>query len=55
MKVEKVARTFTVDYYLQDSVHPENIKRMMKDLFKGQNKTLEQWKEAEKSIMTRRC
>jgi len=51
----KAEQKFTVDYYLKDSEHPEGIKRMMRDLFKGQNKTLKQWKTADEETNTRRC
>jgi len=48
-------RTYPVDYYLQDTDHPEAIKRMMRGFFKGRSKTLEEWKYADDKINKRRC
>jgi hypothetical protein len=48
-------RKFSVDYYLSTTKHPEEIKKMMKDLFIGRCYTLERWKEIDNNTNNRRC
>ena len=50
-----VSIRYTINYYLKESKHPEEIQRMMRDLFKGRSKTLEEWKYADEKINKRRC
>ena len=46
---------YTINHYLKKSKHPEAIQRMMRDLFLGKSKTLEEWEYADKTINERRC
>lgn len=50
-----VSIRYTINHYLKESKHPEAIQRMMRDLFKGRSKTLEEWKYADEKINKRRC
>ena len=53
-KKEKI-RKFTVNHYLKTTDHPEKIKQMMKSLFKGECRTLEEWSNSDEKINKGRC
>lgn len=55
MSKEKDKRKYPVNFYLKESKRPVQIQRMMKDLFRGQVKTLEEWENADNQINNRRC
>lgn len=46
---------YTMDFYLKDKDHPEAIKRMMKQLYKGKSKTMTEWETIDKNMNERRC
>jgi hypothetical protein len=47
-------RMVTIQTYLSGTNHGENIKKMMNSLFKGQNRTMAEWKAADENINKRR-
>jgi len=53
--VETKGRKFSIDYYLRESKLSDPLKQMMKDLFHGQNHTMEEWKKIDDNTNKRRC
>jgi len=54
-KKDDKTRTYPINYFLKDLDRPEGVKRMMRDLFKGRSKTLEEWQYADDKLNNRRC
>lgn len=52
---DKVGRKFSIDFYLRESKLSDPLKKMMRDLFHGQNHTMEEWKTIDDSTNKRRC
>lgn len=51
---KKDERKYSIDFYLEKAKLSEPIKEMMKQLFKGQAKTLEEWAIVDEGINQRR-
>jgi len=51
--IKEKDRKFSIGYYLKDKNHKVQIKRMMKDLFKGKHKTLKEWERIDETINKR--
>ena len=55
MAKEVKDRKYSIDFYLRKTELSEPLQKMMKDLFKGHQKTIGEWKEVDKSINEGRC
>jgi hypothetical protein len=53
--INEKARTFSVNHYLKGTELSKPLQRMMKDLYHGQAKTMDEWKEIDKKTNKERC
>lgn len=54
-KKEVVERKFSIDHYLKDSKLSDPLKKMMKGLYRGQTKTMKDWKSEDDKVNKGRC
>ena len=51
----KINRKYSVDYYLRTTDLSGPLQQVMKEMYKGVQKTLEDWKLEDQKINQRRC
>lgn len=56
MSKERTERKYVIDVFLRSDKckRPEDIKQMMRDMFRGRVETLEEWARIDKNVNDRR-